>query len=85
MLCFRFVLTTALVVLISGCSISNLGWLRNSEEVGRSFATLQASPTNRYWYLYLENSPYAVVGLNPEYRIEDISWTEVEAGSEVFG
>jgi hypothetical protein len=85
MLCFKFALTTALAVLVSGCSISHLGWIRNSEDVSRSFATLQVSPNNRYWYLYLENSPYAVVGLNSEYRIEDISWTEVEAGSEVFG
>jgi hypothetical protein len=75
----------AAAILISACSIANLGRLRNSEEVGRGFATLQVSPNYRYWYLYLENSPYAVVGLNREYRIEDISWTEVEAGSEVFG
>lgn len=73
-----------LAVLISACSIANLGWLRNSPEVDRAFETLQPSPGYRYWYLYLENSPYAVLGLNPEYRIEDISWTEVTPGSEVF-
>lgn len=75
----------SMAILISACLIANIGWLRNSEEVSRGFATLQVSPNYRYWYLYLENSPYAVVGLNREYRIEDISWTEVEAGSEVFG
>jgi len=74
----------AVAMLISACSLANLGWLRNSEEVGRGFATLQVSPNYRYWYLYLENSPYAVVGLNREYRIEDISWTEVKPGSETF-
>jgi hypothetical protein len=81
----NFAFTAAVTMLISACSIANLGWLRNSEEVGRSFAALQVIPNYRYWYLYLENSPYAVVGLNHEYRIEDISWTEMEAGSEVFG
>lgn len=75
----------SLAILISACSTTNLGWLRNSEEVGLAFETLNVSPDYRYWYLYLENSPYAVLGLNREYRIEDISWTEVEAGSEVFG
>jgi len=74
----------ALAMLISACSIAHLGWLRNSEEVDRAFATLQVSPNCRYWYLYLENSPYAVLGLDREYRIEDISWTEVEPSSEVF-
>ena len=81
---FNLAVSVALAILVSACSIANLGWLRNSEEVGRDFATLQVSPNYRYWYLYLEDSPYAVVGLNPEYRIEDISWTEVESYSEVF-
>jgi hypothetical protein len=74
----------ALAILIPACSIANLGWLRNSPDVGRAFETLQVSSDYRYWYLYLENSPYAVLGLNREYRIEDIMWTEVESNSEVF-
>jgi hypothetical protein len=84
MLCFNFALTTALAVLVSGCSISHLAWIRNSEDVGRSFATLQVSLNNRYWYLYLENSPYAVVGLELPYRIEDTNWTEVDPNSKTF-
>jgi hypothetical protein len=75
---------TALAILISACSIANLGWLRNSPEVGQAFETLHVSSDYRYWYLYLENTPYAVLGLNREYRIEDILWTEVESSSEVF-
>ena len=75
---------TALAILISACTIANLGWLRNSPDVSRAFETLQVSPDDRYWYLYLENTPYAVLGLNREYRIEDILWTEVAPGSEVF-
>jgi hypothetical protein len=81
----RFIAAAALwAILISACSIAHLGWLRNSPEVDRAFEALQPSPGYRYWYLYLENSPYAVLGLNSEYRIEDISWTEVAPGSEVF-
>jgi len=74
----------ALAILISACSIANLGWLRNSPDVDRAFETLHVSSDDRYWYLYLENDPYAVLGLNPEYRIEDILWTEVESSSEPF-
>jgi hypothetical protein len=74
----------ALAILISACSIANLGWLRNSPDVGRDFETLHVSSDYRYWYLYLENTPYAVLGLNPEYRIDDILWTEVESSSEAF-
>lgn len=81
---FNLAVAVAMAILISACSIANLGWLRNSEEVDRAFATLQVFPNSRYWYLYLEDSPYAVLGLNREYRLEDISWTEVEPSSEVF-
>jgi hypothetical protein len=77
--------TAAVAILVTACSFANLGWLRNSEEVGETFAALQVTPGYRYWYLYLEESPYAVVGLDREFRIEDISWTEVEPGSETFG
>ena len=74
----------ALAILISACSIANFGWLRNSQDVGQAFESLHVSSDYRYWYLYLENTPYAVLGLNPEYRIDDILWTEVESSSEVF-
>ena len=74
----------ALAIMITACSIANLGWLRNSLDVGRAFETLHVSSDYRYWYLYLENTPYAVLGLDREYRIEDILWSEVEPGSEVF-
>jgi hypothetical protein len=74
----------AVAILTSACSTANLGWLRNSDDVGLAFETLRVSPDYRYWYLYLENSPYAVLGLTREYRIEDILWTEVTPGSETF-
>lgn len=74
----------ALAILISACSIANLGWLRNSQDVGQAFETLHVSSEYRYWYLYLENTPYAVLGLDREHRIEDILWTEVAPSSEVF-
>ena len=74
----------ALAILMVACSMANVGGLRISPEVERNFDTMQVIPGYRYWYLYLENSPYAVLGLNPEYRIEDIWWTEVAPGSETF-
>lgn len=80
----RVSFAAALAILISACSYANLGWLRNSQDVNRAFETLQVSPDYRYWYLYLENGPYAVLGLNRDYCIEDISWTEVEPTSETF-
>jgi hypothetical protein len=77
-------LAAAFALLICACSIANLGRLRNSPDVGQAFETLSVSSDYRYWYYYLENTPYAVLGLNAEYRIEDISWIEVKPGSETF-
>jgi hypothetical protein len=81
---FNLAVAPVVAILISACSIAHIGWLRNSTDVSHAFETLQVPSDYRYWYLYLENSPYAVLGLNPDYRIEDISWTEVESSSETF-
>jgi hypothetical protein len=72
------------VMLAAGCSGANRGGLRNSREVGRAFETFHAEPNHRYWYYNQENNPYAVVGLKPPYRIEDINWKEVDPNSKTF-
>jgi hypothetical protein len=77
--CFALVL-----MLISGCATANRGGLRNSREVGRAFETFHVYPNHRYWYYNQENSPYAVVGLEAPYRIEDINWNEVDPNSKTF-
>ncbi len=71
-------------VLFVGCSAANRGGLRNSREVGRAFETLHVYPGHQYWYYNQENNPYAVVGLEPPYRIEDINWREVDPDSKTF-
>ncbi len=52
-------------LLLAGCAGANRGGLRNSREVGRAFEVFHADPNYRYWYYNQENSPYAVVGLQP--------------------
>lgn len=67
-----------------GCASANRGGIRHSREVGRAFETLHVFPDHRYWYYFLENSPYAVVGLKAPYRIEDRNWTAVDPDSKTF-
>ena len=80
--------TTAVLLLaaamVAGCSTANRGGLRNSREVGRAFETFHADPKYRYWYYNQENNPYAVVGLQQPYRIEDINWKEVDPNAKAF-
>ncbi|RPJ72828.1 MAG: hypothetical protein EHM15_08320 [Desulfobacteraceae bacterium] len=72
------------VVASAGCATGHRGGLRHNREVGRAFETLHAFPDHRYWYYFLENSPYAVVGLRAPYRIEDQHWTAVDPDSKTF-
>lgn len=78
------VLGIAAVMLVSGCALGPRGALRASREVGRAFETLHVYPGYRYWYYFQENSPYAVIGLKPPWRVEDIHWTEVDPQSPTF-
>jgi hypothetical protein len=71
-------------MLVSGCSGANRGGLRNSREVGRAFETFHTESNYRYWYYNQENNPYAVVGLQQPYRIEDINWRELDSNSKTF-
>ncbi|MFO7706983.1 MAG: hypothetical protein R6V84_02335 [Desulfobacterales bacterium] len=81
----RLLVVLGLVVsTAAACSTANRGGLHNSREVGRAFDTLHAFPNHRYWYYVNENSPYAVVGLNAPYRLEDKLWTEVDPESKTF-
>lgn len=82
---FLLIATTLLFVsAIAGCSGANRGGLRNSREVGRAFETFHIYPNHRYWYYNQENNPFAVVGLQDPYRIEDINWKEVDPNSKTF-
>lgn len=80
----RLAAAAVLALLIAACGTADIGRLRNSAEVGRRFETLQVSPDYRYWFLFLENSPYAVVGLERGYQFGGVLWTEVDPGSELF-
>jgi len=72
-------------VLVSACTMANVGSLRTSAEVSRQFENLETHPNYRYWYLNQENSPYAVIGLDREYGFSDGPlWREVEPGSPTF-
>ncbi len=73
-----------LALLLGACAGPNAGSLRNSREVGRAFEVFHAYPDYRYWYLNQENNPYAVVGLEKGYGIQDQMWTPVDPNSKTF-
>jgi hypothetical protein len=61
-----------------GCSGANYGSLKHSRDVTQAFETYHVYPNHRYYYLYLENNPYAVIALQNSYMISDKQWTEFD-------
>ncbi len=76
----RYILPLA--VILTGCA---MGGVRDNPDVALSFRNLNVSPGYSYWYLNLENDPYAVVGLERGWRIEDKLWQAVDPGTPTFG
>ena len=71
-------------VLIYGCATGNHGSLSRSQDVTRAFETFQIFADHRYYYLNLENDPYAVVALQGSYAIDDPMWRELDPNSGTF-
>lgn len=71
-------------ILIYGCAATNHGSLSRSQDVTRDFETFQVFADHRYYYLNLENNPYAVVALQSNYHIADPMWREMDPHSEIF-
>jgi len=76
----RSVLPLALILI--GCA---MGGVRGNPDVDQSFRNLKVPPGYGYWYLNLENDPYAVVGLERGWRVEDKLWQPVDPGTPTFG
>jgi hypothetical protein len=73
--------TLAAMLLLSACVT---GRVRTSAEVARSFQDLTVPAAYTYWYLNQENAPYAVIGLEGEWRVEDKQWHPVKPGTPTF-
>ena len=61
-----------------GCAGANYGSLKHSRDVTQAFETYHVYANHRYYYLHLENSPYAVIALQNSYMISDKQWTEFD-------
>ena len=65
-----------------GCSSANYGALRRDREVAQVFETYQIYPEHRYYYLHLENSPFALIALHKSFTVPDKQWTEFDPQTE---
>lgn len=72
------------VLVLAGCATANTGGVRHSSDVKQAFETYHVKPDYRYYFYNQENNPFAVVGLQKDYFIEDPSWRPLDANSDKF-
>lgn len=84
----KILLIGGFVVLIGllnpSSSLAEIGGIQIDREVKNNFEAYRFDSGYRYYFLGLENNPFAVIGLQKNYIFKDISWAEVDPNSEKF-
>lgn len=71
-----------LLVLLTGCD--NHGRLQQAPEITRAFEENRTMTEYTYYFFGPENRPYAIVGIDPAYRLHSGFWQVVEPSNERF-
>lgn len=78
-------LLAAVAAILAACSAATTGRIKSSRDVTLEFEELRVNPSFQYWYYNLENQPYGVVGLDPDYRLHDSPlWHPAAPDSQVL-
>ena len=79
-----YAVTLIILIGIAGCA-GNYGNLKRDKQVFEVFENNQLSEDYKYFYNGVNNQTYAIVGIDPKYRLESQLWREVEPNTEEFG
>ena len=64
------------------CAGPNYSGLKRSRDVTQAFESYHVYPQHRYYYLNLENSPYAVMALRNRFTVTGKQWKEFDPRGE---
>lgn len=78
-----FILCVILFTGFAGCS-AKYGNFQRNKEVFSAFENIQVSPDYKYFSNHQHNVTYAIVGIDPKYKLESKFWREVEPDTEKF-
>ena len=73
-----------LVLLLAACATANTGGVRRSPEVAQAFETYQVNPDFTYYHYNQENNPFAVVGLQKDYFIQDPDFRPFDPNTDKY-
>ena len=71
-------------VILGGCSASQYGQLKSNPDVTRSFQSHQLLPGHKYYYRGVFSSPFAIAGINQNYKLNLKMWVEIDLESDDF-
>ena len=81
-------LTVALAALVlsiaAGCAMGRYGRLYRDAEVTRMFRVNSVPEYYNYYINGRSNMPYAIIGIDPRYRIEGAIWEPVAPNTDEF-
>ena len=78
------ILFFTVLLVLSGCSVSNYGKLKSNPEVTQTFQAYQILPDHKYYYRGTYSRPFVIVGINEKYELNSTLWVEIDPKSKDF-
>ena len=79
-----FAMAVAVVSLAAGCASKGFGRLYLDAEVTQMFRTNSVPEYYKYYTTGRSNLPYAIIGIDPRYRVEGGLWEPVAPNTDSF-
>ena len=80
---YIYVIALAILIGLTGCA-QNYGSLKRDEQVAQAFKNNQLPTQYKYYYNAHHNLTYAILGIDPKYKIPSQDWREVEPNTAEF-
>jgi hypothetical protein len=65
-------------------SVFKYGSLKRSMEITRTFESYEVLPNYTYYYSGWGNIPYAIIGIDKNYRLRQGSWKEIDITTQIL-
>ena len=77
------ILCLGILMVITGC-FSSYGRIKSNEATSQAFKANQLPGNYKYYYYGRSNMPYAIIGLDSQYKLRSRLWLEVDHNTEAF-